>query len=63
MVLSHIHLSHLLPLILETAHSLVKVSEEVDPECMLLVQFVPICVFHSLQGLSGSSILQEDVPA
>lgn len=47
----------------DTVHLLVKVSEEVDPECMLFVQFVSICVLYSLKGLGRSGILQEDVPA
>lgn len=29
---------------------------------MLFVKFVSVCVLHRLESLSGSSILQEDVP-
>lgn len=44
-----------------TAYSLVKVSEEVDPKRVLLVEFVSICVLDCFEGLSRRSILQEDV--
>lgn len=44
-----------------TPYSLVKVSEEVDPKRVLLVEFVSICVLDCFEGLSRRSILQEDV--
>ena len=40
---------------------LVKISEHVDPEGVLLVQFVAISVLHSLLGLGGGQVLEEDV--
>lgn len=54
--------SHLLHFLSDTAHLLVKISEEVDPECMLFVKFVTICILYCLEGLGRGSILQEDVP-
>lgn len=44
-------------------YSLVKVSEKIDPESVLFVQLVTICVFDSIQSMSGRHIFQEDIPA
>lgn len=64
LLVSHTHTYHqLLCFSLEPADLLVKVSEEVDPECMLLVKFVSICILNSFKSLCRSSILQENVPA
>lgn len=46
----------------EPIHLLVKVSEEVDSECVLFVKFVAICILNCLQSLGGSGVLQKDVP-
>lgn len=43
-------------------HLLVKVSEEVDSERVLLVKFVPICILNSFESLGGGGVLQKDVP-
>lgn len=51
-----------LSLLLKPTNILVKVSEEVDSECVLFVKFVPICILNSLESLGGSSVLQKDVP-
>lgn len=48
-------------LYLEPTNLLVKVSEEVDSECVLFVKFISICILHSLESLGGSSVLQKDV--
>lgn len=48
---------------LDVSDSLVEICEEVDPERVLLVEFVTISILHSFKGLSGSSIFQEYVPA
>lgn len=55
--------AHLVRLLSDTEHSLVKVGEEVHPKRMLFVKFVSIRVLYRLQGLAGAAILQEDVPA
>lgn len=44
-------------------HSLIKVCEEVDSESVLLIQFVSICILHSIHGVGGRHVLQENVPA
>lgn len=41
----------------EPIHLLVKVSEEVDSECVLFVKFVAICILNCLQSLGGSGVL------
>lgn len=41
---------------------LVKVGEEVDSERVLFIKFVTIGILNSLKSLSGSSVLQKDVP-
>lgn len=47
----------------DVSDSLVEICEEVDPERVLLVEFVAISILHGFKGLSGSSIFQEYVPA
>lgn len=42
-------------------HSLIKVCEEVDSESVLLIQFVSICILHSIHSMGGRHVLQEDV--
>lgn len=54
--------SHLWRILIYMTHLLVKVSEEVDPERVLFVQFVSIGILYGLHGLSRKSIFQEDVP-
>lgn len=49
--------------LIDVSDSLVKICEEVDPERVLLIEFVAISILHSFKGLSGSSIFQEYVPA
>lgn len=44
-------------------HSLIKVSEEVNSESVLLIQLVSVCILHSIHSMGGRHVLQEDVPA
>lgn len=41
---------------------LVKIGEEINSECVLLVELVAIGVFHSIQGMGRRRIFQENVP-
>ena len=41
---------------------LVKVSEEIDPERVLLVQLVAVCIFHGIQGMGRGGVFQERIP-
>lgn len=44
------------------SNSLIKVSEEVDAERVLLVQLIAIRVLHGVHSMGGRGIFQKDVP-
>lgn len=43
-------------------NSLVEIGEEIDSECVLLIQLVAISIFYSIQGMGRRCIFQENIP-